>query len=224
MDAYLMKSRLKSAWLVLAALLSAIPGWSAQTDLQAAVAGLQRRYAAVASIRCDFVQTYRAPGVDQTESGVLYMKKPGLMRWEYRSPEVKLFIADGRDTWLYMPEDRQVFVQRFTTEDLRSTPLQFLLGQGDLGRSSDVSWEGSGDSEGNLFLRLTPRAAEPDYGWLDLACDRATFDLRRIEIHERTGNVSEFVFRNMQVNGKTDGGLFQFKVPKGVEIVRLDNK
>ena len=103
-----------------------------------AIAGLQQRYAAVNTVTTDFVQTYRAPGMDQTESGTLWMKKPGLMYWEYRLPETKFFYADGRRTYLYVPEDRQVMVRSFTEEDLHSTPLEFLLGKGKILESFDA--------------------------------------------------------------------------------------
>jgi outer membrane lipoprotein carrier protein len=207
-------------------LLLSIPALYARADLEAALAGLQRRYAAVTCVRADFKQTYRAPAVDQTESGTLIMKRPGLMRWEYLQPEVKLFVADGRDTYLYTPADRQVLVQRFTAADLRSTPLQLLLGQGDIRQSFDVSWEPDAQpaAAGALLLRLTPRAAGADYAHVTIECDGRSFDLRRIVIHERTGNASEFVFSNVQINVKVDNRQFQFKIPKGVEVVRLDEK
>jgi len=194
-------------------------------DLAAVIAGLQRRHAAVESIRAEFTQKYHAPGIEQTESGTMYMKKPGLMRWEYRDPEVKLFVADGRNTYLYTPEDRQVVIQRFTSEDLRGTPLQFLLGQGDIRRGFEVSWEvvpALGAAE--YLIRLTPRAAASEYAYLVIACDRGSFDLRRLAIGEHSGNISEFLFRNLQVNGKLDGKQFEFKIPKGVEVIRLDEK
>jgi hypothetical protein len=52
-------------------------------------------------------------GWRRTESGTLWLakgglKKPGKMRWEYRSPREKLFVSDGRDAWFYVPGDRQV--------------------------------------------------------------------------------------------------------------------
>jgi outer membrane lipoprotein carrier protein len=203
-----------------------LPGLCGQVDLSAAIAGLQRRYASVDSIQADFRQTYRGPGVDQTESGALVMKKPGLMRWEYRDPEVKLFVADGRDTYLYTPEDRQVLVSRFTADDLRSTPLQFLLGQGDIRGSFKVGWEPDPAvrADGGILLRLTPRSAGTDYAYVIIECDGRSFDLRRIVIQERTGNTSEFVFNNVRTNVKVDSKQFRFKIPKGVEVIRVDEK
>jgi outer membrane lipoprotein carrier protein len=199
---------------------------SAGADLDAVIAGLQKRYALVESIGADFLQTYRAPGIEQTESGTLIMKKPGFMRWEYRVPEVKLFIADGRETYLYTPEDRQVLIRRFSAAELHSTPLQFMLGQGDIRRSFEVAWERDPgpNADGAFVLRFTPRAAEADYAYVVIECDARSFDMRKMVIRERTGNTSEFALSNLKTNMKVDGKQFQFKLPKGVEVVRLDEK
>lgn len=199
---------------------------SSGASLDAAVAGLQKRYALVESIGADFRQIYRAPGIEQTESGTLVMKKPGFMRWEYRAPEVKLFIADGRETYLYTPEDRQVLIRRFSAAELHSTPLQFLLGQGDIRQSFEAAWERDPgpNADGAFVLRFTPRAAEADYAYVVIECDARSFDMRRIVIRERTGNTSDFALSNLKTNMKVDNKQFQFKLPKGVEVVRLDEK
>ncbi len=214
-------------FLVLASIwCAALPRVYAHADLAATVAALQRRYASVDSLSADFTQIYRSPGMDQTESGIVYMKRPGLMRWEYRNPEEKLFVADGRDTYLYTPADRQVLVRRFTLDDLRATPIQLLLGQGDLKRNYDVAWDSvaGAQADGVVRLRLTPRAGNADYAYVVLECDDASFDLRRILIRDRTGDSSEFLFTNLKTNAKVNAQQFQFKIPKGVEVVRLDEK
>jgi outer membrane lipoprotein carrier protein len=191
-----------------------------------AVSGLQNRYASVRTLRADFRQTYRAPGVNQVESGVFWMKKPGLMRWEYRDPEVKLFIADGHETFLYLPDERQVMVSRFSTSEMHSTPLRFLLGEGNISASFQVSPESETKPslQGTLLLRLEPRNPEPDYSYIVLELDMTTYDVRRIIIRERTGNTSEFLLTNMATNLKVDDKQFHFKMPKGVEVIRLDEK
>jgi outer membrane lipoprotein carrier protein len=154
------------------------------------------------------------------------MKKPGLMRWEYSQPEVKLFVADGRSTYLYTPEDRQVLVRPFSDADLRSTPLQFLLGQGDVSKSFGASWEKevAPRIDGTLVLRLTPRAAQPDYAFLVLELDQLTFELRRFVIRELTASTSEFILTDLATNVKLDDGQFKFKIPKGVEVVHVEDK
>jgi outer membrane lipoprotein carrier protein len=209
---------------ILSALLLLSP--SVQEPVSSLVAKLQQRYAVVTTANADFRQTYRAPGVDMTESGTFWMKKPGLMRWEYREPETKLFVADGRDSYLYNPQDRQVMVRRFSASELHSTPLQFLLGRGDILKSFLVSKESESAAriQGTVLLRLIPREEDANYSYFILECDQNTFDLRRILIGERTGNTSEFILTNLVTNGKVDDKKFAFKIPKGAEVIRLDEK
>src|SRR5262249_55435020 len=82
------------------ALLAAV-GPASAADSDSALVALERRYASVVSFTASFTQTYRAPGIETVESGVVAMKRPALMRWEYRRPEPKLFVADGKKTYLH---------------------------------------------------------------------------------------------------------------------------
>jgi outer membrane lipoprotein carrier protein len=214
---------LQALFLVCCFLSGLVDGYSA--DLKAAIDGLQRRYASVKTVTADFQQFYRAPGIEQVESGVFWMKKPGLMRWEYRIPESRLFIADGRESYLYEPQNRQVTVQSYDVSDTRDTPLGFLLGAGDIDRSFVSSWETALKPavEGTLIIRMTPRKSDPYCSYLILEIDRQTYDLRRILIREPNGSTSEFLLTKMAVNVKVNDRDFQFKVPKGVEVIRLMN-
>ncbi len=195
-------------------------------ELQDVISGLQRRYASVETVRGDFLQTYRAPGISQEESGEFWLKKPGVMRWEYRSPEEQIFVADGTESFLYVPKDRQVTVQPFSAADLHSTPLEFLLGSGNISRSCTTSWETEfkPKAEHTLLIRLTPRKAQGEYSFLVLELDSQTFDLRRIAIREPGGSTTEFLLTNVATNEKLDKKLFQFKNPKGVEEIRLNSE
>ncbi len=195
-------------------------------DVETVVAGLQRRYASVGTITGNFQQTYRAPGMDQVESGVFWLKRPGYMRWEYRRPEEKLFVADGHESFLYVPQDRQVTVQPLTAADLHNTPLRFLLGDADIDKSFTVSWEMDLRPQmGNTnMIRLTPRKRESEYAFLALELDQTKSDIRRIIIRELSGNTSEFLLTNVSANVKIENKEFQFKIPKGVEIIRLNDE
>jgi outer membrane lipoprotein carrier protein len=199
---------------------------SFSADLESAVAGLQKRYASVETVTGSFRQIFRAPGIDQVESGVFRMKKPCLMRWEYRQPEEKLFIADGRNAFLYVPQDRQVTIQPFSSADMRDTPLELLLGQADIKRNYVASWETilKPQVEKTLLIRLMPRRNGGEYESLILEIDQTTFDLRRIVMRESGGNTSEFFLTNVTTNAKLSNSDFQFKPPKGVEKVRMNNE
>jgi chaperone LolA len=215
--------RLVAGWIL--AILLCLPGIAGAyaQDVSAVVARLEQRYASVKTVTGSFQQTYRAPGINQSESGIFWLKKPGLMRWEYRQPEEKLFIANGKESYLYVPFDRQVTVQDFNPSDLHGTPLELLLGAGGIHKSFTASWEADirPKTEKPFLIRLEPRSIESTYSYLVLELDRETSDIRRIVIREKTGNTSEFLLTDMTTNVKIEDGKFQFKIPKGIEIVRL---
>ena len=191
-------------------------------DLERVLDGLERRYASVETAVGNFRQTYRAPGVEQVESGVFWLKKPVYMRWEYREPEEKLFVTDGREAFLYVPRDRQVTIQPFHVSDMRGTPLELLLGMENIRKSFTASWEWehAPKTEAALHIRLTPRARDADYDYLVLELDSGTFDIRRLAIRERTANTSEFLLTGVKTNMRIDGGKFRFRIPEGIEVLR----
>jgi outer membrane lipoprotein carrier protein len=194
--------------------------------LDSLIERLQQRYSSVQSVAAHFTQTYRAPGVEQVESGEMCMKKPGLMRWEYNVPEIKLFITDEKSSYLYTPEDRQVLISSFSAADLRSTPLQFLLGQGRIAESFTYSLEAKDKPKlrGTVLIRLTPRSQQGEYDYVLVECDEKTVEVKRLVIYEVTGSTSEFAFSHLVTNPKLDNSKFRFKIPKGVEVIRIDDK
>ncbi len=194
-------------------------------DLDSMMREFQQRYRAVETITGDYRHEYRAPaqGIDQTDSGVFWFKKPGLMRWECRQPEEKLYVLDGRQSFHYIPLDYQVYVQPLTAADLRKTPLELLLGTVDLKKKYMASQEESflPESERTCLIRLTSREREPGYSFLVLELDQHTLELRRLIIQETTGNTSEFLFSNVKTNVKIENSKFRFNPPKGVDVIQL---
>jgi outer membrane lipoprotein carrier protein len=195
--------------------------WAAEPG--AIIEGMQRRYSSVSTIRGNFQQTYRAPGIEQFESGTFTIKKPGLMRWEYRQPEEKLFIADGKESFLFIPRDRQVTVQPFSLSDMHNTPLEFFLGSGDFSKNFIPSWDSDfkPKSERSAMIRLTPRKIQPEYAFLVLELNRENYEIHGIIIREPSGNTSRFAFTDLAANVKVNNRDFQFKTPKGVEEIRF---
>ena len=74
---------------------------------------MEERTRRTTSLTAEFVQTYRsaALGREQVERGTLKIKRPGRMLWEYREPERKTFLSDGKAFYFYVPAERQVIVR-----------------------------------------------------------------------------------------------------------------
>jgi outer membrane lipoprotein carrier protein len=200
--------------------------FSGPADLESVAAGLQSRYASVRTVTGNFQQTYCAPGVEQVESGVFWLKKPGLMRWEYLRPEEKLFVADGRKFYYYVPQDRQVQIQSFSPADLHNTPLEFLFGAGNIRKKFAVEWETEyrAKAENTYLIRLVSRGREAGYDFLVLEIDREAWNLKRILVRESGGITQEFLFTDITTNAKIDDGKFRFEPPEGIDVLKLDEE
>ena len=77
-------------------------------DTSGIVEKLQAKYEEVDSFRARFQQTMSSRGIEQSESGIVMMKRPGRMYWEYHNPTEKYFVADGKKTYFYVPQHHQV--------------------------------------------------------------------------------------------------------------------
>src|SRR5206468_12001105 len=89
----------------------AVPAFGELSAAELAQA-LQKKYDGIKDFASDFVHTYEGGVLRKriTERGHLLVKKPGRMRWEYTTPERKLFVSDGAKMYSYLPQDKQVII------------------------------------------------------------------------------------------------------------------
>jgi outer membrane lipoprotein carrier protein len=119
------------------ATLAAAPSAQSKPTPDAQAKALQQRYQGVPRLlSAAFTHSYRG-GVLRTqtlERGTVSVKKPGLMRWIYTSPEKKEFVSDGKKIYSYLAQDKQVIVADVPPADQATTPALFLAGKGDISR------------------------------------------------------------------------------------------
>lgn len=93
-------------------------------DLMPALKKVEDRYNNVRTLEIDFTQTMSflaQPTAKRTESGVLYLRKPGKMRWDYQQPSKKVFLSDGKDVYFYTPAANRMERSKLKeTEDMRA--------------------------------------------------------------------------------------------------------
>jgi outer membrane lipoprotein carrier protein len=65
----------------------------------------------------DFIQksTIKAMNITDMATGKVYIKYPGMMRWEYENPDRQIIITDGDKLWVYRPQDNQVMTGKAPT-------------------------------------------------------------------------------------------------------------
>ncbi len=188
------------------------------TDLARQV---QARYDTVQDFEGEFTQTYEG-GVLRTrttERGTVVIKRPGKMRWVYTAPERKEFVSDGAKIYAYFPADRQVIVSTAPSGS-DTTPALFLTGQANLVRDFAASLiDLPGAPAGNLGLKLVANKPDPDFEWLAVSVDPATFQIQQLVALDRQGGRSTFTFRNLRENRRPADTSFVFRIPKGVDVI-----
>jgi outer membrane lipoprotein carrier protein len=177
---------------------------------------IEERHQGFADLTARFTQTYRSGllGREVLERGVLSLKRPGRMRWEYREPERKLFVLNGKTSYFYVPADRQVIVREET--DVRSLTSLLLAGRGDILARFAVTVEA--ETATGARLRLVPRDADPEVRQALLDVD-ASARIRALEFQDAQGNRSQFAFDDIRENVGLSDRMFEFEIPKGVEVI-----
>lgn len=188
---------------------------------------LEEHYRRPRTLQAVFLERYsEGQKESRVESGSVYFRRPGQMRWEYDSPEKKLFLVDGKTTWFYVPYDRTVTKAPVKESSDWRTPLALLTGKADLSRLCqriDIVNQ-SGIPSGHAVLRCVPKEGKDPAGGNDftevfLEVDSSSGELARIQIRQPGGIELEYRFGNWKTDVPLAADLFHFEVPMGVAIV-----
>ena len=206
------------------ALLASAGGAPAQVpqDPTALAARVQKRYDAIKDFQGDFVQTYEG-GVlrtKATELGRVAIKRPGRMRFTYTKPERKEFVSDGKRLYTHLVADKQVIVGPAPDPSDGSIPALFLAGQSDLARDYIATFTPlPGAAPSLVTLKLLPRKPHPDYDSLGIGIDPKTLQIQFLTALDKQGGRSSFSFSNLKENRGLADKDFEFRIPRGVDVV-----
>lgn len=193
----------------------------AAPSLPELLAKLQAHYDRVTDFSADFEHRY-AGGVLRTsdvERGTVRVRRPGQWRFDYVSPEPKLFVCDGATIHSWFPADRQVVVSPLPAGAGASTPASFLAGEGDLLRDFTARYAaGRADGRG-WSIELTPVRGGAGYESLTLVVDPGTLDVVEMATTDFQGGISTYRFSNVERNQGLSATLFVFDVPADAEVV-----
>ena len=116
---------------LLLALLLAAP---AKDPAKAIARRVQAFYAQTKDFSASFRQHYTYVAIGRTEDseGLVRVKKPGLVRWDYAKPEKRTLYLQGKTLWIWRPDDQEAQVKRDFGGDQLSSAFTFLWGKGDL--------------------------------------------------------------------------------------------
>lgn len=201
-------------------------------DASKLAGALEARYRHAQTLKATFLETYRdGNGALSAESGTVYFSRPGRMRWEYQSPQEKLFLVDGAHAWFYIPADRTASRAKFKESSDWRTPLALLAGQANLShlcRALEIvptpqpPVERASSEAAQTVLRCLPRNASDDPGnavrEILLEVDGEA-RLVGVRIREAGDWEMSFRFGSWEQNIPIPEVKFHFFPPPGVSIV-----
>jgi len=206
------------------ALLLAVSGLgqapAGQQSAAEVAAAVQRKYDQMKDFSADFTQTHAGGplGRKRVEQGSVVIKRPGRMRWEYKSPEKKLFVSNGKRLSFYDHANNQVTLSEMPEGDDATSAALFLTGRGNLTRDFNVSFlpNAAGDS---YALKLEPKRRQNDFDWLELVVDRQTLQLRTLTAISKEAGRDSFAFSAIKENTGAADKMFEFEIPRGAEVI-----
>ena len=186
-------------------------------DARVYVDAVQAYYDNAKTYSATFDQDYESvDGIKKQSKGTVWFKKPGMMRWDYETPESRFLISDGKNFWSWEPVYRQ-----YCRRDLKSsqlpTALTFLAGTGRI--EDDFSVSVHKVSGNQVTLNLKPVVSSVAYERIQFEILMPSAKVYRATIYDAMGNVNRITFKSPEINATLEDASFKFEPPKDAQHI-----
>jgi outer membrane lipoprotein carrier protein len=188
----------------------------AESNLSRTLKAVEDRYNHAQTLQIAFSEGYTAQGRSRKpETGTLFLRKPGRMRWQYSSPAGKLFLSDGKFVYLVTPDSNRVQKMKAKeSEDMRA-PLAFLLGR--LNFEKDFRNFQTRPEGVDTWITAEPKSPDLAYTKVQFQVT-PQFQIRRLQVTGQDFSTLDFQFDLEKLNPALDNKLFQFTAPPGATV------
>jgi outer membrane lipoprotein carrier protein len=200
--------------------LLAVSAFAADLPIASLLKTVEQRYNRADSLQVLFREDYTKIGhARRSESGLLELRKPGRMRWEYSDPKGKLAVGDGKMFWMYTPSENRVEKMPLKETDDLQAPIAFLLGK----LHFDKEFRNlQGKPEGtDTRITAEPKSDNLPYSAVEFLV-APEGRIRKVKVTRFDNSIMEYTFDQEKVNPILADNLFHFQVPTGVEVVEAD--
>jgi outer membrane lipoprotein carrier protein len=201
-----------------------VPVAGAAPSLNEVVEKVRETCARAQDLSALFEQTtsIRSLNQEQKASGILLLKRPNKMRWEYQKPEPRLFVTDGKTLWAYSPADKQVVVQEVGDAFASRLPISILAGDCQLRKDFEISAVDNAATRGSgnfTILDLRPKHTEAGITRMLLEVNLKSYTIERITVFDPSGNTSVYTLSDLKLNPGLSDQQFTFTPPAGVTVM-----
>jgi outer membrane lipoprotein carrier protein len=194
-------------------------------SLEQMIAKTQEIYEKTTDLKAGFIQEVTIKSMKKTEreEGIVYFKNPRMMLWDYTKPMSKKLVINAQKAWLYVPEDRMVYVQNAEDVYRSRMAVKFLSGIGKLSEDFQIRFSKDNplDGEGNYHLVLTAKELGSGVDRLHITIDGKIFQILQCRFNDSFGNTTRLRFSDFSINTGIPDKFFTFKTPEGVDVVSM---
>jgi outer membrane lipoprotein carrier protein len=185
------------------------------------IAGLQSWLDGTSTLEMRFRQSLvsGALGTTATESGRMYLERPGKLRWDYLEPEKKTALLLGDRTALYLEDERLLSRGRLSGEQGLFPRILAGRERVDALFAATLLATPSAGGSGSYRLRLVPRGDQGALSEVTLTLRPPAFSIEGAELLDEAGNRTSYTFSSVRRNRGLPDGLFAFEPPPGTEVV-----
>jgi outer membrane lipoprotein carrier protein len=170
-----------------------------------------------------FVQTstIKAMDISDTATGKIFVKPPGMMRWEYETPDPQLIVSDGEQLWVYRPEDKQVMVGKSPTFFGDGKGAGFLSDIRQIREQFDISLEVP-ENPDEYMLKAIPHKNSLDLSLIYLFVSKSDSHLTRIITRNTYDDETRMDFTDILFDLEMSADMFTFIISEGMDILKID--
>lgn len=177
---------------------------------------LGKRLQALTALQADFTQTSQTAGKPASVVlGSLAVQKPGLFRWEVRSPYQQLIVSDGKAVRTFDPDLQQMTVKAVTKEwsqtpallfggDIRQLQQEFVITEKKVG--------------GLIEYQLLPKAKDALFASLSLQFKGN--EPYAMNLKDSLGQTTQILFFKIHLNSRQSNTQFTIVPPAGTDVIR----
>ncbi len=192
-------------------------------EIQAILDRLDRAQEAIQTFQADVVETRTLAllAKPQTFRGRLSFERPGKIRWEYTSPEKRVYVLAEGDLTGWIPAKNRVEKISIARYERRIRRI-IAFGQDSkvLLRDFKITTGAAGSGRDELILTPRSRRMERRLRQIRLTIDHRSGFVQRIQYVTKEGNQVTLELSNTLVNRALAPETFVLKTPPGARVVR----
>ncbi len=154
----------------------------------------------------------KTSGICQNFEGCVYFLKPNYFRMEINNPR-QVYVGDSISLWLYFPDKKRAIRQHLGGQ------IPFAVNPDIFLKDYTTRFNAEMQIGNNYEIILSPKEETEIYQKIIVSIDKQKYEIVGISIIDETESENKFVFQNIQLNKKLSRKLFEFKPPKGTEII-----